>query len=184
MARREKTKLQQALRAIPEKDLFSATLVDISWPALIMAGMENKARQAGDVAISMFPAVIAGAARNLDFSSIRLAYDTAKRLDAPELLPERWLEYLDQQIQSERDRYSLRIIDAEFREDWQALAKWSTKAVTQYPTYYNYYRPHGVALDKLGRKGEAIRSLETYIRYSRDEIQWHDANQLLGELKD
>lgn len=184
MARREKTKLQQALLALPEKDLFSAALVDISWPALIMAGMENKARQAGDVAISMFPAVIASAARNLDFNSIRLAYDTAKRLDTPELLPEHWLEYLDQQIQSERDRYSLRIIDAEFREDWQALAKWSTKAVTQYPTYYNYYRPHGVALNKLGRKREAIRSLETYIRYSRDEIQWHDANQLLGELKD
>ncbi len=184
MARREKTKLQQALRAIPEETLLSAALVDISWPALIMAGMENKVQLASDVTSRMLPEIIAGAARKLDFNSIRLAYDTAKRLNKPQLLPEGWFECLDNQIQSERDRYSLRIIDAEFREDWQALAKWSTKAVTEYPTYYNYYRPHGVALSKTGRKKEAIRSLETYTRYSRDEIQWHDADQLLRELRD
>jgi hypothetical protein len=183
MARREKAKLQQALRAIPEATLLSENLVDISWPALIMAGMENEVRLASDVAGRMLPGIIAGAARKLDFNSIRLAYDTAKRLGKPQLIPERWFQCLDNQIQSERDRYSLRIIDAEFRGDWQALEKWSTKAVTEYPTYYNYYRPHGVALNKLGRIKEAVRSLETYTRYSRDEIQWHDANQLLRKLR-
>ncbi len=183
MAHREQDELRKLLKEIPEEELFSNSLIDISWPALIMADMQGKAEQAEDIVIGLIPSLVASGARNLDFHSIRLVYAAAKRLKSPDIIPNGWLGYLDQQIKSERDRYSLRIIDAEFREDWKSLLEWSTKAVTEYPTYYNYYRPHGIALTKLGRKAEAIRSLEIYTKYSHDEIHWHDATQLLEKIR-
>ena len=182
MAHRDNDALRKELEAIPEEELLSPGLIDISWPALIMAGMENKAGQADSIISNLLPSLIAGAARKLDFHSIRLVYTAAKRLKSPHIIPKNWLDCLDGQIQSERDRYSLRIIDAEFREDWPALLEWSTRAVTEYPTYYNYYRHHGIALAKAGRKEEAIRSLEIYTKYSHDEMHWHAAAQLLQEI--
>ena len=184
MARRKHDALLMQLQTMPDDELFSPDFVDISWPALQMAGMDEKAVLAGAAVKDLLPSLIAGAARRLDFHSIRLVYAAAKRLKLPEAIPEDWLECLDDQIRSERDRYSLRIIDSEFREDWQEVLKWSAKAVTEYPTYYNYYRPHGIALHKAGLRKEAVRSLEIYTRYSHDEIHWHDAAKLLQEIKD
>ncbi len=183
MARRTNDELLKQLRSMPDKELFSPSLIDVTWPALILSGMREKADQAGAAVRTLTPSLISGAARNLDFYSIRLVYAAAKRLNSPDLIPENWLDCLDRQIRSERDRYSLRIIDAEFREDWKEVLKWSTKAVTEYPTYYNYYRPHGIALHKTGQAQKAIHSLEVYTKYSHDEIHWQDAVDLLNKLK-
>ena len=183
MARKKHQDLLKELKSMPDDNLFSPSLIDVTWPALIMSGMTEKAQQAGTIARTLTSSLISTATRNLDFYSIRLVYDTAKRLKEPDLIPENWLACLDQQIRSERDRYNLRIMDAEFREDWKEVLKWSTKAVTEYPTYYNYYRPHGIALNKLGRTMDAIRSLEVYTKYSRDETHWQDSVELLNELK-
>ena len=168
---------------MPDKELFSQALIDVTWPALIVSGMREKATQAGAKVRALTPSLISGATRKLDFYSIRLVYAAAKKLNSPGLIPENWLDCLDRHIRSERDRYSLRIIDAEFREDWKEVLKWATKAVTEYPTYYNYYRPHGIALHKTGQGQAAIHSLEVYTKYSHDEIHWHDAVDLLNKLK-
>jgi len=183
MARRKHEELVQELTSMSDDNIFSPSLIDVTWPALMMSGMKEKAQQAGTNARTLIPSLLSTAARKLDFYSIRLVYDAAKRLKAPDLIPENWLTCLDQQIRSERDRYNLRIMDAEFREDWKEVLKWSTKAVTEYPTYYNYYRPHGIALNKTGKIQDAIRSLEVYTKYSRDEMHWQDSVELLNELK-
>ena len=183
MARRNHEGLLQQLKSMSDENLFSPTLIDVTWPALIMSGLKHKATQAGTNARTLTPSLISTAARKLDFYSIRLVYSVAKILKSPDLIPENWIACLDQQIRSERDRYNLRIMDAEFRGDWKEVLKWSTKAVTEYPTYYNYYRPHGIALNKTGKIKDAIRSLEVYTKYSHDETYWQDSIELLNKLK-
>ena len=90
---------------------------------------------------------------------------------------------IDGQIKSERDSYSLRIMEAEHKGNWKSLTKWSGKAVAEYPTYYNYYRPRGIALYKIGKIESAIKALEIYIKFSKDESTWTETAELLKKLK-
>ena len=110
-----------------------------------MSGFTDKVNKANKIAKEYTAQSTAKAARYLDFQSIRFIYDSAKRLNDKSVISEGWFNYLDSQIISERDRYSLQIINAEYEKNWEELAKWSGKAVTEYPTYYNYYRPRGYA---------------------------------------
>lgn len=182
IARQEKAELREMLKAMPSRELLSENLLDVAWPAFLMAEMDAEVKLAEVAAKGYIRWAIPRAARYLDFQSIRFVYDSAKRFNNPSIIPEDWFDYLDTQILAERDRYSLRIIDAEFRKDWKALAKWSGKAVKEYPTYYNYYRPRGLALEKLGKIEEAIAALQTYVKYSKDEAKWNDASMLLESL--
>ncbi len=183
MAHKDIKKLKESLLKISDDQLFSTDLLDVSWPALIMSEFTDKVKIAGHTAKAITVQSAAKAARYLDFQSIRFIYDSAKRLDDKSVIPEGWFKYLDSQIISERDRYSLRIINSEYEENWEELAKWSGKAVTEYPTYYNYYRPRGYALAKLGRIQEAIAALKIYIKFSKDEVHWKDAATLLDSLE-
>ena len=80
MARREHQSLRRQLETIPDEELFSPELIDISWPALIMTGMENKSERAEEIVKTLLPSLIAGATRKLDFTSIRLVeFSDAKR---------------------------------------------------------------------------------------------------------
>ena len=74
-------------------------------------------------------------------------------------------------------------MEAEHNENWKNLEKWSGKAIAEYPTYYNYYRPRGLALHKLNDNKSAVKALEIYIKYSKDESKWIDTNKLLQKLK-
>lgn len=183
MSHKKVEKLKDTLLEISDAQLFSSNLLDVSWPALIMSELNNKVKIAEETAKKSIAQSISNAARYLDFQSIRFVYDSAKRLNDTSIIPEGWFKYLDSQITSERDRYSLRIINAEYEEDWEELAKWSGKAVTEYPTYYNYYRPRGYALAKLGKTQEAIAALNIYIKFSKDEVHWKDSLILLDSLK-
>jgi hypothetical protein len=182
MAHKNIEKLKESLLEISDDQLFSADLLDVSWPALIMSGFTDKIKKADQIAKQITVQSTAKAARYLDFQSIRFIYDSAKRLNDKSVISEGWFKYLDSQIISERDRYSLRIINAEYEENWEELATWSGKAVIEYPTYYNYYRPRGYALANLGRTQEAIAALEIYIKFSKDEVHWKDAVILLDSL--
>ena len=86
-------------------------------------------------------------------------------------IPKNWFTSIDGQIKSERDSYSLRIMEAEHNENWKGLAKWSGKVVAEYPTYYNYYRPRGIALHKIGEieSASVIRSSTKLVRKAASE---------------
>ena len=183
MARRDITKLKSALGLLSASQLLTPDFLDTTWPALEMAGMNDEAELAAEAASELIPRMIPAAARSLNLGLVSDVYQTAARLGKPEIVPDGWFEYLDSQILAERDRYNLRIMAAEHRGDWEAIAKWSTKAVESFPTYYNYYRPQGIALHQLGKKAEAITALETYTKYSKDEVEWKDAVDLLEKLK-
>ena len=183
MAHKNIEELQQTLLKISDDQLFSSDLLDVSWPALIMSEFPDKVKKAEQKAKESANQSAAKAARYLDFQSIRFIYNSAKRLNDKSIIPDGWFEHLDSEIVSERDRYSLRIINAEHNENWEELAKWSGKAVAEYPTYYNYYRPRGYALAKLGKTQEAIVALNIYIKFSKDEVHWKDAVILLDSLK-
>ncbi len=184
MARRDVATLRSLLEAMPADRLLAPELIDLSWPALRMVGLDDEAELAGEAAAHLAVDSLPTAARTLDFGLIHLIYDVAERAGQPGLIPAGWFEYLDAEVEAERDRYSLRIRQAELLDDSEEVARWAGKAVQEFPTYYNYYRPYGEALARLGKDEAAIAALEVYTRYSKDEVEWQDAVELLDTLRE
>ncbi|MFT3784133.1 MAG: hypothetical protein QM790_19165 [Nibricoccus sp.] len=66
------------------------------------------------------------------------------------------------------------------------MAKLESEAAVvnrEYPAHYHYFYHRGLALHKLGRDREAIAPLTTYIKYSKDELEYPEAVELLETLK-
>ena len=183
MARKNIIGLNETLNEIDSETFLSPEFIDIILPALYEANQNDKIKEANIVAENKVNNDLAKAVRTLDFQTIRFIYKFYALSKSNIPLPNEWFQSIDTQLKSERDSYSFRILEAEYKENWTELAKWSGKAIDEYPTYYNYYRPRGLALYRLNDKHAAIDALEVYIKYSKDEIQWHDAVELLKTLK-
>lgn len=183
MARNMIPDLKNKLNSLSNEKLFSSEFIDVSVPALAFAGMKGKLNDAISVSANLMNQYLPKAVRNLDFQLIRFIYRYDELNTTNNKIPKNWFSSIDGQIKSERDSYSLRIMEAEHNENWKGLAKWSGKAVAEYPTYYNYYRPRGIALHKIGEIESAIKALEIYIKFSKDESTWTKTAELLKKLK-
>ena len=183
MARKNIMGLTKTLNELDQETLLSPEFIDIILPALYEANQNDRIKEAIVVAENKIKNDLANSVRTLDFQSIRFVYKFYSLAKNNSPLPKEWFQSIDKQVKSERDSYSFRILEAEYKENWIDLAKWSGKAIDEYPTYYNYYRPRGLALYRLNDKQSAIDALEIYVKYSKDEIQWHDASELLKTLK-
>jgi hypothetical protein len=66
--------------------------------------------------------------------------------------------------------------------DWTSVEKQAALLNRDFPTHYHYFWSRGFALAKLGRKNEAIAALLNYTRYSKDELEYPKAVELLKTL--
>ncbi|MDA7681057.1 hypothetical protein N8603_01585 [Verrucomicrobiales bacterium] len=183
MARNMIPDLKNTLNSLSDEKLFSSEFIDVSVPALAFAGMKEKLNNALLVSANLMNQYLPKAVRTLDFQLIRFIYRYDELNTTNNKIPKNWFTSIDGQIKSERDSYSLRIMEAEHKGNWKSLTKWSGKAVAEYPTYYNYYRPRGIALYKIGKIESAIKALEVYIKFSKDESTWTETTELLKKLK-
>ncbi|MBV64451.1 MAG: hypothetical protein CMP45_08060 [Rickettsiales bacterium] len=183
MARNMVPEIKNTLNSLSEEKLFSSDFIEVSLPALAFAGMQEKLDKAMGVVKNKINQDLAKSVRTLDFQLIRFIYKYSELNKKNNVIPKSWFNSIDKQIKSERDSYSFRIMEAEHNENWKNLEKWSGKAIAEYPTYYNYYRPRGLALHKLNDNKSAVKALEIYIKYSKDESKWIETNKLLQKLK-
>jgi hypothetical protein len=68
------------------------------------------------------------------------------------------------------------------RKDWAAAVESAATLVKIYPTYYDSYWLQAQALWSAGRKAEAAAPLTTYVRYSKNEVDYPKAVAWLKEL--
>ena len=69
------------------------------------------------------------------------------------------------------------------RRDWPAVETATDALVSDYPTHYYYYWYRGFAAYQRGDRDGAIRALEIYTRYAKDEEPYAEATALLERLK-
>lgn len=183
IARNKIDTLKETLDELDSDTLLSPEYIDVFLPALYKTQQKNKLNKAIEIAEKKVEKDFSKTLRSLDFQSIRFIFKFQQLTKINKEITKKWFQQIDGQIKSERDSYSLKILEAEYQNNWEEVAKWAGKAVEEYPTYYNYYRPLGIALEKLGKKEASIKALQVYVKYSKDETTWKDAAKLLEKLK-
>ena len=72
---------------------------------------------------------------------------------------------------------------AHLRKDWQAAVKHTGELVKIQPNHYDIYWLGGHAAAKSGETATAVRWLQTYVKYSKNTLEYPGAVELLKSLK-
>jgi hypothetical protein len=181
LQRKNKTALRQLVSGGNSTQLLAKQFLPVVIPAYDILNMKTEAGMARDVARrEVRLGVLKAWAGSQD--SLSTILHLAEVLDAPELLPNAFLESTDLQIRDPRMRLKARVTQARLKKDWAAMLENTNKLIAKYPTIYAYYWDKAEALWKLGRKAEAKPALEMFARYGKDELEYPEAMRMLGEL--
>jgi hypothetical protein len=118
-----------------------------------------------------------------DVSALYQTLHATRILGDIRTLPNGWFEEFSQRCRRARQLIMSEAHLAEQLEDWSRLGKLSEQGITEYPTYYDFYRFHGLAMAEQGKTERAIRSLQTYCRFSKNELEYPAALALLEKLE-
>lgn len=182
MQSHDRDAIRQTLERMPPDQLLEPNDLPRKLAALEAAGMNDEAallREAGRKAL--YTQVLATWAMPLGRDVVR-AIETATALGLADEIPAAWADDCLAAVRDEQFHADIRLGLAELHHDWAgALAAADVLLATQ-PMRYHCYWSKGRALFELGRKAEAADALKTYVRYSKDEIEYPKALVLLEKL--
>jgi hypothetical protein len=177
------TALRKAVEAMSADELLGARVVTYSLPAFEKLGMKAEWGLAGEVARREARKEVLAAWRYFDIVSFGRACRRAAQIHEPELVPAALLREFTDKVQNEKTRWRAEADDAGLRRDWARLLPAAERLNRLLPTHYDYYWWRAEALIELGRKTEAVEPLETFVRYSHDELEYATARERLQELQ-
>ena len=97
-------------------------------------------------------------------------------------VPVEFSSYVQSHIARQQDSLIYQLYKAYLDHDWPTTAAVGTKYTQAYADEYMAYWFLGRSLSELGKKDDAVKALNVYCRYSKDEL-WHpDAKALLTKL--
>jgi hypothetical protein len=117
-----------------------------------------------------------------DDSSGGTALDLALAIDDPAALPSAWVREMGAGPGDPLFQGRVRLVSAFLNRNWARLEAEAAELNRAYPTSYSYYWYRGLALHQLGRDGEAVAPLATYVLHARDELDYPKAIEILQSL--
>jgi len=183
--REDKAELKQYLDRLPADRLLDGDLLDLTIPALEMAGLDDEAELARDTATEMIPALIAHGWRLPESNALSVAYYFSVLLDSPSLVPPAALEQLlEHGLKNERRRLNLMMLRSRAEADWPSLETAADEAIRRFPTFYAFYLEKARALYHQGRKREAAAPLRTFLKFCADDVEFTKAKRWLSEAEE
>ncbi len=179
----QKKKLRGLLERMQPDELIGDNVLTITIPALETAGLMDEAELARETATDRLPLLIARAWRTKRSGDVREICELAMLLGKRDAIPEDLFDDVLGMVRDEQSAFSVRIARAELKEDWSAMEKAATEAIERFPTFYNYYWHLGQARFRANKKDSAREPLETYTKFSKDELEYPQAVTWLEELK-
>lgn len=179
---KDKPALKQFVTTADSSQLLSIWNLFYSISAFDLLGMKTEASMARNIAKRELRKIIVETWAGSQHE-VQIGLKLAEILDDPALLPDEWISAIATQHLNTRIRTNTLLVQARVKKEWAAVLKNAEKLNSEYPTYYAYYWNKAEALWNLGRKAEAKSALETYTRYSKDEIEYPEAMRMLAELQ-
>lgn len=103
----------------------------------------------------------------------------ANAIGEPGLVPAAMAQELIPATKHEREKLFLGMLDAQLRKDWDTCAKVAAEGIKRYPTFYDFYLHHGMALGHLKQGNEAVVSLRTFLDHAHDDPDCVPAREML-----
>jgi hypothetical protein len=169
--------LRRALSGIDPGRLLSPGLVTRTIPAYAALGRDRSV--ALEAARRALRDAVLDSWLQHDEASGNAALDLALAIDDPGALPPGWIREMGTGTGDPLFQGRVRVVAAYLHRDWAQLEVESAELNRTYPTSYSYYWYRGLALEKLGRPGEAAEALTTYTRHAHDELEYPRAVAIL-----
>ena len=145
--------LKQFLNQMPADRLLDETFLNLSIPALELAGLGDEAELARETAADKIPALITEGWRLPESNALADAYELAILLGDPRLVPGNALDdLLEHGLKNERSRLSLVMMRSRYQRDWPELEAAADEAIKRFPTFYSFYLEKARALYHQNRK--------------------------------
>lgn len=180
----DKKTMRSILGKMNAEELLHSQLLPRTLVALEWAGMKDEADLAREKARAELRKKISLSSLTLSRYFFWQSLNLSESIPNDSLIPQGWTSYSLSRLKNPRLLLGLQISEAKRSKDWQAMEKYSSQAVREFPTYYHFYWDHGIALMQNGKKKEARAALETYTRYSKNETEYPEALHLLKGLSD
>jgi hypothetical protein len=162
--------------------LVSPSFVQHVIPPLEALGMAEELRLAREAAGRELRKTVADSWARHDTSSGTRALDLAEILGGTDTLPAAWIVDMSSGSGDPAFQHRVLMTAALLRSDWAQVEKEAAVLNKDYPTHYHYFWYRGLASHKLGRAREAADALLTYVRYSKDELEYPKAIEILKTL--
>lgn len=183
LQREDASALRRILQRSRNSDLLSPGLLPLTLPAFERAGLAAEARIAREAAAKEFKAAVLDAWVTGSSHSVSRATRLAESLGTPGAFPGGWLDTISQRCADPQDIAAARMMDAWLRADWPAAAAHAEALIRDYPSYYDFYWYAGASWARAGRPLDARPRLETFVRYSRNDVHHPEAVRLLETMR-
>ena len=177
-----KDDLREILAGLAENELADPSLLTLIHHARTVLGEEPGSTLEENLRKNRDSYLVHAAATG-EPSAVYRVISATKALGDVRHLPEGWYEQFTTHCRRHRQLVMTGAYLAELEEDWPKLEQLGAEGIEHFPTYYDFYRFHGMALAERGENAGAIKALETYCKYSRNELQYPEAQALLDRLK-
>ncbi|MGH8046571.1 MAG: DUF3857 domain-containing protein, partial [Chthoniobacterales bacterium] len=181
--KRDVAGLKDSLGAMSSDQLLNPRFVVSAITALDMAGLSDEATLARQTAREELKRAIFDSWLRPDGASIGRTLRLARVLGDPDGLPKQWIAFMNETIQDPLTRLKIELDAARLQKDWERVRVLAEQGTKSFPTFYFLYRYLGEALYHLGRGQDALAPLEKYTSYSKDEIEFAMAMDLINAIK-
>ena len=174
--------LQRSIANLDTGTLLSPHSLTNTLPALEYLGLDSEMRIAREVATRELRSAVVNSWAGYDTSAGSRAAGLAELLGNSSLLPSAWVATLSSSFGDPLLQHRIKIAKALLDSDWVQVEALAATLNRDYPTHYHYFWYRGLALYKLGRNSEAKKALSTYTQYSKDELEYPKALEILKKI--
>lgn len=101
----------------------------------------------------------------------------------PQAVPQPFSDHMDASLRDPSGRLAFQASCAMVRGQWEAAARVAGEGIKLFPTNYDFHQVLGLASAQLGRKDEAVRALEIFVKYEHNTRDATSAKTLLDTLR-
>jgi hypothetical protein len=174
--------LKDTLNALTADQMMSSAILNTALPALEAVQMKDEADLARDTLARQLHQDVLSVWFDLDGNGFNSIRDDLEGLGAAPDIPDEFNHFVETHIARQEELLGYQLAAAYAKKDWNAAAGFGATYTRLYPDYYSPYWLLGRSLAELGKKEEAIKALTVYCKYSRDEVSYPEAKELLEKL--
>jgi hypothetical protein len=179
----DKAALQKLIDGRPEQDFLQSPVIAGYVQALRLLGREEAGQHAAAAARLELAKDVVVSWSNPDVEAAAPVFEIAKALNDPQAYPHAWASSVIGAVRNENARDLLNMEDGQLQKDWSTVLNAATSYLQRNPTSYDAYWRKAEALINLGRKAEALEPLRIYSKYSKNELDYPAAVELLKQIE-
>lgn len=175
--------VKNALEKMPPEALLDAAQSYWILPALELAGMKDEAQLVRESDRAALYKAILRSWYEPSGDNVGQVLWLARVLKAEETVPRAWISDLQRVVENVRLKNAIALFDARRNNDWPRALTAAQAILDDAPGIHRNHLQKAEALLRLGRKKEAVASLEIFLRYCKDDIEYPQAERMLALAK-